>query len=256
MKPFIAFLLLFLPHFLFAGPGDTLVKGVSVTAAYSKAIFPPSWQVEPISADAESIDPAEISRSIQVTVKAINKYPENVLKQNLRSVFWVRKMSFYNVGYGGTNSENALYLSNDGMANGFTNQYLEQTFHHEFSSILLRNYPDFLDTTAWKKANEPGFDYNDPEDGVGAIRNNASSQELDTILAKRGLITQYAMSSLENDVNTLAQNLFCPDRGFWKIVDNYPRIHAKVKMLIDFYSKINPVFTEQFFRAQQRHRTI
>ena len=253
MKSFFSFLFFLLPIAGIAGPGDTLVRGVSISAVYSKAIFPASWQAAPISADAQPIDPAEVNRSIQVTIIAVRKYPEEVLKENLRSVFWVRKMSFYNVGYGGTNSQNALYLSNDGVDLGFTNKYLEQTFHHEFSSILLRNYPQFLDTTLWKKANEPGFDYNDPEDGVGAIRNNASSQDLDTLLCKRGLLTQYAMSSLENDVNTFAQNLFCPDRGFWKIADNFPRIRAKVKLLIDFYGKINPLFNEQFFRAQQRH---
>ena len=133
---------------------------------------------------------------------------------------------------------------------GYTDAYVEQTFHHEFSSILYRNYADHLDTAAWGKANVPGFDYNDPENGVGAIRKNESSQELDTALCRKGFLTQYALSGLENDINTVAQNLFTPSQGFWSIVDNFPKINRKTYLLIQFYQKINPAFTETFFRNQ------
>ena len=171
-----------------------------------------------------------------------------MLRLNLRFIYWLKKMSFYNVGYGGTNSTYAVFLTNDGALMGYTDNYLEQTFHHEFSSILYRNYPAFLDTLQWKSLNEKNFIYNDPEDGVGAIRNNASSQDLDTTLCVRGLLTQYAMSSIENDLNTFAQNLFAPSAGFWNIVDRYPRIQQKTRLIILFYSKINPIFTETYFR--------
>ena len=157
-------------------------------------------------------------------------------------------MKYYDVGFGGTNSNDALYLTNNGVNMGYTDDYLEQTFHHEFSSILIRNFPSFLDTVQWKAANIEGFDYNDPEAGVGAIRNNQSSQSADTALCKKGFLTQYALSSLENDVNTLAQNMFRPDPGFWAIVDNYPRIREKITLLISFYSQLSGQFTESYFR--------
>src|SRR5262249_10670483 len=128
-----------------------------------------------------------------------------------------------------------------------------QTFHHEFSSILFRNYPSLLDTIAWKNANIPGFDYNDPEAGVGAIRKNQSSQELDTALCAKGFLTQYAYSSLENDINTVAQNLFKPSHGFWEIVDRYPRINRKTKLLIAFYNQLHSVFTESYFRQMVKN---
>src|SRR5205085_6021762 len=103
---------------------------------------------------------------------------------------------------------NAVYITNQGRRAGYTDEYLEQTFHHEFSSILFRNYIDKFDTLSWKEANAPDFNYNDPENGVGAIRDNRSSQALDTLFCKKGLLTEYAGSGIENDVNTFAQNLF------------------------------------------------
>jgi len=230
---------------------DTLIRGVTISFSYLKTIFPPEWQTSPINAKADPIQSSEVNRSTKITAKALTKYPVSMLYQNLHAVYWLKKMSFYDVGYGGTNSSDALYLTNDGWGLGYTDDYLEQTFHHEFSSILFRNYPSLFDTAAWKAANKD-FDYNDPEDGVGAIRNNASSQDLDTILCKRGMLTQYAMSSLENDLNTVAQNLFCPSTGFWAIVDQYPRVRKKVNLLISFYNKIGgALFTEEYFRKME-----
>jgi len=246
-----AFLVCFLFAFSFhstAGPVDTFYRNIRISFTYAPAIFPAEWQQSPINADATVIDEYEVTRCKALTIRALNKYPQEMLKLNLRAVYWLKKMSFYGVGYGGTNSTHTVYLTNDGAQLGYTDNYLEQTFHHEFSSILFRNYPTLFDSTSWKATNEKDFVYNDPEDGVGAIRNNASSQDLDTSICRRGMLTQYSMSSIENDVNTFAQNLFAASEGFWDIVDNYPRIRRKVYLLISFYNKINPLFTEQYFK--------
>lgn len=93
-----------------------------------------------------------------------------------------------------------------------------------------------------------GFDYNDPYEGVGAIRNNESSQDLDSALSAKVFLTQYALSGIENDINAIAQNLFRPDEKFWGFVKYYPRIKKKVSLLISFYHKIDPVCTEANFR--------
>ena len=165
---------------------------------------------------------------------------------------FLKDMKFYDVGFGGTNSSDAVYITDQGVSLGYTDKYLEQTFHHEFSSILLRNKPAYLDTNVWKAANATTFVYNDPENGVGAIRNNQSSQTLDTFLCQKGLLTQYAGSGIENDVNTIAQNLFVPDRDFWSYVDRFPRIRKKVTLLISFYNQFDPVYTETYFRKMDK----
>jgi hypothetical protein len=250
MKKLIAVILplFFLSFYVQAAVADTTIAGVHIQFSYEPSIFPDSWLGGAINGQGENIEPGEISRTQSIIIKALKKYPASMLQANLKAVYFLKSMKFYDVGFGGTNSADALYLTNNGIPMGFTDAYIEQTFHHEFSSILFRNFPAFLDTAAWKNANIPGFDYNDPEAGVGAIRNNQSSQEADTLLCKKGFLTQYAYSSLENDVNTLAQNLFRPGSSFWEITDNYPRIRKKVTLLINFYHSIDAVFTEPFFR--------
>lgn len=233
---------------------DTSIRGVALVFKYSADNFPSSWRTAPINASGIPIAVEEISRTEQVAIKAIRKYPETLLAVNLKAVYYLKEMNFYNTGFGGTNSSNNLYLTNDGIGQGYTDDYIEQTFHHELSSILFRNHPEYLDTAAWNNANVPGFIYNDPSAGVGAIQNGQSSQDLDSLLCQKGILTQYALSALENDLNTLAQNLFCPDKVFWKTVDKYPRIKTKVTLLIDFYNKFSPVYSENYFRRLDARR--
>jgi hypothetical protein len=249
MKLTTVLVFLVLPVYLFAAPPpDTTIKGIHIRFGYSASIFPESWRAAPVNAQGEVIAAKETERSTAIMVKALNKYPFSVLQKNLTAVHFLKSMSFFDVGYGGTNSTDKVYLTNNGVPQGYTDAYLEQTFHHEFSSILLRNYLSQFDTTAWKAANDSRFSYNDPEDGVGAIRNNASSQELDTAICRRGLLTQYAMSGLENDMNTFAQNLFRPEKNFWAMVDKYAGIRKKTTLLIRFYNGLSPVFSEDYFR--------
>jgi hypothetical protein len=238
-----------LPVTLLAQAKDTTIQGVRIVFNYSVENFPEAWRVTPVNAEGEEIAAPEIDRSKLIMLRALAKYNDLLLEYNLKAIYFLKSMRFFNVGYGGTNSTDALYMTNNGMSLGYTDKYIEQTFHHEFSSILFRNYSQMIDTVAWKRTNDPGFDYNDPESGVGAIRTGRSSQVLDTALAKYGFLTEYSMSSMENDINTIAQNLFLPDPGFWSIFDKYPRIRAKTRLLILFYNKLGGQYTEQYFRS-------
>lgn len=231
-----------------ATAGDTIYRNVGIRFSYHPAIFPEAWREAPILARGSRLSNSEEDRCTMVTVRALSKYPVDLLRLNLQRVYWLRDMNFFGVGYGGTNSTHTLYLTNDGVDKGYTDNYLEQTFHHEFSSILFRNYSSAFDSLAWRAANDPAFSYNDPEEGVGAIRNNASSQDFDTLLCKMGVLTQYAESSLENDANTFAQHIFSNSKEFWALADRYPRVRRKTQLLITFYQKINPIFTESYFR--------
>ncbi len=253
MKNLIVFWLhLSLPFFVWAQNSDTIIGNVHVGFLYSKEIFPQSWQGGSINAAGQQIDRKEIPRSKSIIAKALSKYPGSILSSNLKAVYFLKEMMFYDVGFGGTNSSDAVYITNEGLSLGYTDRFVEQSFHHEFSSILFRTHPSFIDTSAWKDANVAGFIYNDPEDGVGAIRNKQSSQLLNTLFCGKGLLTQYSASSLENDVNTFAQNLFSPEKDFWNYVDRFRGIKKKADLLINFYNRLNSAFTETYFRKMDK----
>jgi len=126
---------------------DTTVKGVYIIFSYSATIFPDSWRTAAINANGKPITYSEIERTRDVAIKALNKYPAPMLAANLKAVYFLKEMAFFNTPFGGTNSADNLYLTSNGITLGYTNDYIEQTFHHEFSSILFRNHPEYLDTT-------------------------------------------------------------------------------------------------------------
>ena len=100
-------------------------------------IFPSSWYGSGIDAKAESLSAGEIERSKRIIITALDKYPTQLLKNNLKSVYVLKSMSFYGVNYGGTNlPPDIVYAANDGVGMGGTDIVVEQTFHHEFSSVL------------------------------------------------------------------------------------------------------------------------
>jgi hypothetical protein len=247
-RPVILFVALLLSAATHAQLQDTTIQQVKIVFEYSDHNFPGEWRNDQINAQGQQIAIEEIPRSKKIIAMALGKYGDQLLEYNLKAVYFLRSMQFFQVGFGGTNSTDRLYLTNNGIPMGYTDRYIEQTFHHEFSSILFRNYSRFIDTAKWKKANDPTFDYNDPESGVGAIRKGRSSQVPDTSLARFGFLTEYSMSSLENDLNTLAQNLFLPDQGFWDIFDMYPGIRTKTQLLIAFYNELDKRYTEKYFR--------
>ena len=94
--------------------------------------------------------------------------------------------------------------------------------------------------------NPAGFRYG--KGGLAAIMNSKADMKLDPALNERGFLTAYGEASFEEDFNLYCQNLFNGGEPFWKLADTYPKIKAKTDLAILFYNKIDPVFTESYFR--------
>ena len=155
-----------------------------------------------------------------------------------------------------------------------TSPFLPGVIHHELSSImmyelstdsvvygeLLKVQKAFLSLTPY---------YSDEE----KLRASASAKTFAYLPNKDNYYvlgnTGYSLVDFENDFNTIAQFLFTPtlskelhwllvdrERKLWDFLDearknNYP-IYKKVQMVIGYYSKINPLFTEEYFRNLER----
>lgn len=233
-------------------PGPTLEPRtqIPVRVTVDKDMYPESWRKEPISAEATALAPGEVSRSIKVTLAAMEKYPATVLKKNLKQVYISKRIAFYGLVYGGTNSLDTVYLSNDGAAKGFTDFYLEGAFHHEFSSILLRNFPQYLDMKMWRAAQPPNFKYRG--DGTSSLREGTASTEYSEKYHKDGFLAQYATSSLEEDFNMTAEGIMSGNPKFWKAVDSHKLLKAKMQAVVAFYTNLDPLFTEAYLRKMSK----
>jgi len=222
-------------------------SGVEIIFNTPELFFPQSWYDSPSNAKIETLDSDDdISRSLKIVKKALQKYPVNILKSNLKKVYVFYDIEFYKVGYGGTYWEDNVYITNKGIPNGYDDIFVEQLFHAEFSSILYLNYKQYFDKKSWKEANAPNVGYGDG--GYEAIKNGSDSEDFDEETNNQCFLTQYGMSDMENDFNSFAKNLFSSDPGFWELFSKYKRLNKKLNLIIKFYYSIDPQFTIEFFR--------
>ena len=218
--------------------------GIQIFFKIDKEAFPKSWETEEISAKGTSLDKIEIDRSLKVIIKALSKYPIELVKENIAKIYILKSIEFYGQEFGATNSNDVIYIANNGELLGYSDFYIEKSFHHEFSSILLRNYPKLFNEEKWKRINKISYG----NGGVQALKDSKDSQSFDSLLALNGFLFEYATSDLENDFNSFAENLFNPSDEFYLLVDKYVGIHQKYKLIIEFYSKLHKSLTEDFFR--------
>lgn len=227
--------------------GGTAALPVPVFTQVRSGMFPVSWTAREVSASASSLPSDEINRSLLALDRAMEKYPTSLLRKNLKQVYVLSRLAFYGVPYGGTNSSDTVYLANGGREHGFSDRFMEESFHHEFSSILLRNYPSAFDRKAWLAANPPGFRY--LGDGTQAVRSGRASTKTSRRWQQEGFLAQYATASLEEDFNMVAEALMTGAPELWNAVEESPRLRQKVEAAVRFYSSLSGSFNESSFRS-------
>jgi hypothetical protein len=223
---------------------------VRVVTSMSPAIFPESWQKAPVLASGEDLPEAQFDRARKILGRALAKYPPQVLREDLKAVYVLAELRYSGVITSGTNSRTSLYLKIGDERKGFTDAHIEGVFHAEFSSILLRKHARHFDQAAWQAVNPPGFAY--LGNGVDAVKQKKAGLTLREAMHQAGFLVEYAQSTMENDLNGIAKMLFNGESALWEIAARFPKIRRKLDLTLDFYQKIDPAFTEAFFRKLVR----
>lgn len=218
---------------------------VEVIFVEEEFMFPVSWYETEINAQATSLASEEIERSLAVVGRCFSKYPEGLIAKHLKKVYVVKSLEFFGTSYGGTYAANTVFLSNKGEDRGYTDEYIEKVFHAEFSSILYGKYAQHFDTKAWQAANDRNVEYG--SGGMLALKTGKSSEVFLSTYHKVGFLNQYAQSSVENDFNSFAKNLFVPTKEFWNLTEEYNRLNQKLELILAFYQAIDPQFSREFF---------
>ncbi len=245
MKKTIVLLILLLCFFNSESQITDTRTGVVIEFEYNENIFPGSWKADPINGKGTTLDKEQEKRSLRIIKKALSKYPVKIIKNNIQKIYILKTIEFYGQGFGATYSNDIVYIANSGIHLGYSDYYIEKSFHHEFSSILLQNYPEYFDKSKWKSNNKIGYG----KGGVQALKDSEDEQTIETKYNEKGFLHQYAVSDIENDFNSFAENLFVPTERFWETVDSYPGLGKKLNVIIDFYNSLNGMFTEDHFKT-------
>lgn len=223
---------------------SSLAKPEIILDQFGPEIFPKVWLESPVHAEAEVLPKSDVRECTKTIRAAMAKYPVRILNDHMEKVYVLGKLRYRGVTAGGTNSRNSIYVvRNDKISP----KLLENNFHAEFSSILLRNKPEALDSKVWEKINPEGFAYG--SGGVQAIQDGQSSLRLDKKLNEEGFLHQYGKASLQEDFNSYAARLFTGNGDLWEAILRHPKVKQKADLTIAFYGKIDPKFTEEYFKS-------
>ncbi len=196
---------------------------------------------------AEPIDHRVLARYPRLLQKAFEKYPDKVIKTYLNAIYFAKKLDIEGFQYGGTYDpfRRIVYLVNDGKQ---PDDHSVETFHHEFSSMLLARHGFFLNP--WFGQNPKGFKYrretyedrNKEVEGTSLKGTDADYE--------KGFMNTYAQTTFENDFNEYARMIFTHPKKFKKIMAQYPRVRGKFLVWLEFYRKIDPIFTEAYLLGE------
>lgn len=222
-------------------------------------IFPGDWTKNPFNARATPILESQRTRALAAVSRAMEKYPETLIRKTLHRVYVLGELTFYkNTHFSGTASNTSLYIVVQSEKAGYTDRFIEATFHREYSTLLLNRYLKYLDQSAWHEMNPTDFRYAGPnswdypegqDGGAMAIDVGKSSLSLESRpeYLNYGFLTEYSKSSLENDFNEYATALFLNDPQFQKLAQEYPAIAKKRDLAIRFYSLVDPNLIPAYF---------
>jgi len=209
--------------------------GVEVRWRIDPEFFPAEWA--DATPSAEPIDEPELRRMPAILTAALAAYPKELIRRDLRRICVAGALSFFGQPYGGTYDDDSVYLCSEGELQGFDDVYLMGTFHHELSSILMRNYG--FETERWRSCNPKSFAYSASEGGgVQAIVNAQDSLDGAPEYYEQGLLSQYGKSELEEDFNTYCEAMMTEPARLRRLAARYPVIAAKAALCREFYRRL------------------
>jgi hypothetical protein len=187
----------------------------------------------------------------QILEKALKKYPMDVIEKYLKGIYFAGEIDQGGFKYGGSYDpfRRIVYLVNKGRQ---SEDDAISTFHHEFSSLIMAHNSFFINP--WIEKNPKNFIYfGDRYDSWKALKkdiaisNNGNQEDY-----KNGFMNTYAQTNFGNDFSEYSAMIFTYPEKFKKIMNRYPRVKAKFLVWLNYYHKIDPVFTEEYFLGQSR----
>jgi hypothetical protein len=216
---------------------------VPISADASPDIFPSRWLGSPTSARATALTPEQFERGRALVATEMAEYSADLLSDHLDRVYVLGGLFALGSSIAGTNSRRCLYLQFYQLDPAWSASDLKQAFHHELSSVLLREHRDQFPLAEWEACNGRGHRY----EAVETETAWQDARQINQAMAAVGFVNNYCQTNLENDFNTVAARLFLREPEFKAAVERYPRLRQKVDLAIGFYHTLDPRYTPAYF---------
>ena len=191
---------------------------------------------------------AQYAKYVKIVKTALEKYPVSLVKQHLKKIYIGGPYSENGGVVAGMYESDTLFLFYNPVEGYTSDIFLEQTIHHEFSSILMYQY-DFP-AFDWLDLNPEGFDYIINPSKINDYMNAIDSYSAGEKLLQQGLVSSYGKANAENDINSYVELIFTQPEKMKSYIRNYPRIGPKYEMIKAFYLSVAPEFNAVFSKIR------
>ncbi len=209
--------------------------------------IPPQMQFDKHGVQLIEADHKGALIALKGVKRALEKYPKDLVKKNLTAVFIPGFIKTHNIKIDGTYLNSWIYVSADIRGGQKSILTFSEIFHHELSSLLFHNYE--FPIIQWHFSNEPEFKYLENYMDMLQAGNNPRDPKEAHLWYKAGFVSDYGMTTMENDVNTYAELAMEHPAELVKLADQYPKIARKAKLLVEFYSGLSPKLCAYFKSA-------
>jgi hypothetical protein len=174
--------------------------------------------------------------------KALDKYPVGIITKYLGQINFAEEINEDGFKYSGSFDpfRRVIYMVDDGTR---PDKDAIHTFHHEFSSLLLARHSFLLNP--WTDNHPDEFKY--MVQLYDSVEERIKARKSITDFYEKGIVSNYGLTSFENDFNEFSAMIFTYPEKFKKIMKRYPRVRGKFLVWLEFYQKIDPIFTEEYF---------
>ena len=204
---------------------------------------PPIPAGPPRNSNVKPIRHRVLMQYSNILLKAFDKYPDKVIKKHLKAIYFAREIDADGLKAGGTYDpfRRIIYLVDNG---GKNDDQAMSTIHHELSSLFLKSYSFWVDP--WTDHHPEDFKYlNDIYDDWKTMK-KARKAITDHSCYEKGIVSNYGLTNFENDFNEYSEMIFTYPEKFKQIMGKYPRVRDKFLIWLEFYQKIDPIFTEKY----------
>lgn len=218
-----------------------LQYGIDIKYDVGDNAIPELWKNPPSNGAATPITRYNLCRYFPVLSRELKKYPANIIRRDLSTIYLLSSLSFYGVQYGGTSIGNSIYLTGGARSEGYTDAYFASLLHHEMSSIFYRTY--HFPKEAWSSINPENFFYAKTDNQVLKAIAKGDKLKNNTSLYREGFLSTYGYSTLENDFNLYTEMAFTHPQQLRSLVEKYSRVRQKADLMKSFYMKISEDFS-------------
>jgi hypothetical protein len=189
----------------------------------------------------------EYCEALSIVVEEMNYYPKDVLLSDLDNVYFGGKIQSdrlqFTAGFFIPNKKDIyLFSMVSDNSNNDALLILAETFHHEFSSILMRKYR--FDMIGFMAYNGTDFEYWHDEERI--LTSTHTGNYTSGPLWGEGLLRYYSQTSPENDYNSYVEMIFTNPKRMSDNCSTNERIKNKYEHVKGFYLKISAGFQPVF----------